>query len=256
MDNAKEKLERLESILKKSAGGTKKEMYQPPYGDPTELNTSRVIMDSVGKDLLEEITADYLDLLETSGAIYEKNGDYALGIFSSGWCQFMDMSARKLCSQKDLKEALDSGKWECHESCWNEASRESIVQKKPVDIECRGGIRLYAVPVFVEGEAVGSINFGYGDPPKNPERLKELAQKYNISVEELIKKANEYESRPQYIIDMAKRRLQMAAKFIGAIVELKQHNEEIEKMNQKFTGRELEMIKLKGRIKELEEHKI
>lgn len=227
------------------------------YGDLVQLNTDRTLADSVGRELLEQIAGDYLDLLGTSGAIYEKNGDYALGIFSSGWCRTMDQASRDLCGTRDDRAALASGRWHCHESCW-ECSKQAIDTRRPADIECRGGIRLYAVPVVAGGEVVGSINFGYGAPPRDEGKLQELAQRYGIKVEELRQKAAEYPSRPPFIIELAKRRLQTAAKLIGEIVarkrveeELQRKTADLEQFNRLLVGREQRIIDLKQRINEL-----
>lgn len=42
-------------------------------------------------------------------------------------------------------------------------------------MECPGGIRLYCEPIYAGREVVGAINIGYGDPPLEPERQRELA---------------------------------------------------------------------------------
>jgi hypothetical protein len=91
-----------------------------------------------------------------------------------------------------------------------------------VDIECHGGIRLFAVPIFAGGDVIGAINFGYGDPPKDPEKLKMLADAYHLDYDDLLREATAYNSRPPYIIEMAKRRLNTTAKLIGSMVEAKQ----------------------------------
>jgi signal transduction histidine kinase len=188
----------------------------------TGLNKDGLIFTSVGRDLLLDIARDYLDLLGTSAAIYEQNGEYALAVFSSAWCNFMDDSSRQLCTTDNLDEALQSGKWLCHESCWSKCSKISIQTEEVVDIECDGGIHIYSVPIFANQEVVGAINFGYGDPPKDKRALQELAEKYQVDSEELVRLANAYESRPPFIIELAKQRLHNSANLIGMLIEKNQ----------------------------------
>lgn len=45
------------------------------YGDLTELNHEKIILKSIGRERLKSFADDYLELLETSSAIYEINGE-------------------------------------------------------------------------------------------------------------------------------------------------------------------------------------
>gem|GEM_PF-1263103 len=203
------------------------------YGDLTLLNTCRIILDAVPKQTLEDIAGDAVGLLDTSTAVYEKNGDYALGIFASDWCRFMDAASRRLCPGDDA-EALRSGRWLCHESCWTAASRIAVEKRRPVDIQCSGGLRLYALPVIAGDDVVGSVNIGYGDPPRDPARLDALAERYQVDADELKRLAEAYEPRPQFIVDHAKRRLASAARLIGALVEAHRSHSDLATNQQRY----------------------
>jgi len=227
-------LHSIEWMLSGKRSRTQK--YMPEYGDLTKLNKNGLIFSSIGKDQLQQISSEYLDLLETSSAIYEKNGDYALGLFSSGWCQLLDGASRKLCETDDNQTALSCGKWLCHESCWQTASLESIRTGELVDIECTGGLQLYAVPIYANGEVIGAINFGYGNPPEGEKKLQQISELYRISIEDLEKKRREYQKRPQFIIEYAKKRIQDSARLIGNLVERKQLELELAETAERFTA--------------------
>jgi PAS domain S-box-containing protein len=231
---AEKRLKQIEWMLDTKPKTISNETNEPTYGDLTQYNKEGLILNSIGKDVLTDITNDYLSLLETSSAIYEKNGDYALGIFSSGWCRFMDNASNKLCNTKSNTKALKSGKWLCHESCWTEASKLAIETGEKVDIKCNGGLNLYAEPIFASNEVVGAINFGYGNPPTNATELKQLSEKYQVDFAELSELAKAYESRPLFIIELAKKRLNHSARQIGVFIERSQAEKKLKESEEKF----------------------
>ena len=212
-------LNKIEWLLEKSLKQNEELTYRPYYGDVTALNSYQLIKGSIDFEVLRSIASDTIDLLETSVAIYEKNGDYAFGMFSSGWCQLMDSASRKLCHTDDNQVALSCGKWLCHENCWNDSAKVCIDSGKPTDIECIGGLYLYGEPIIANKEVVGAINIGYGNPPTDDEALKELSDRFSIPIADLRQAAEEYDTRPKYIIDLAKKRLKTSAQLIGKMVE-------------------------------------
>ncbi len=237
MDKKKEEdLQKIEWLLEKEDSQKKKDKqsYIPFYGDVTELNTERTILDLVGKDTLEMLCTDTMDLLDTSVAVYEKNGDYAYGLFCSGWCQLMDAASRKLCNTNDNKVALSCGKWLCHENCWHDSAKQAIKIGKPTDIDCIGGIKLYAEPIYANNQVIGTINIGYGNPPTDEKTLKELSQKYRIDYNTLLARAREYKPRPPFIIDIAKKRLHNITLLIGKIVESAQKGKQLIESGEKY----------------------
>jgi len=200
-------------------------MKNPPeYGDLTKLNKTNGILAHVGKETLEVIAKSYLDLLNTSSAIYELDGSYASALFSSSFCKFMDRNSRQICETEDDLEALNSGKWLCHESCWTDCSRIAIETGELFDLrDCKGGINIYAVPIRSEGEVIGAINIGYGNPPEDKEKLEELSGTYKVDIKDLEKVVSEYEKPPEFVVAAAKKNLCLAAELIGEIYTRKKN---------------------------------
>ncbi|MEE4242782.1 MAG: chemotaxis protein CheB [Desulfopila sp.] len=224
---AQRELRRIEWLLAEKPH-TGEEYHIQPYGDLSALNENGRIRSAVGASVLMDIVADYLDLLETSAAVYEADGQYAFGIFSSGWCRFADHASFRLCDTDDLSGALCSGKWLCHESCWTKASKRSIATGEPVDIACEGGLRIYALPICSGDEIIGSINFGYGDPPRDPAEIRMIAERFHVDKQELLDCAASYETRPPFIVALAKKRLAASARLIGEIVARKRSQEALQ----------------------------
>lgn len=93
---------------------------------------------------------------------------------------------------------------------------------------------------------------------KDETRLNELALKYGVDPQALRDRAAAYPSRPPFIIELAKRRLQTAAKLIGEIVarqraeqQLQQASDELQRFNHLLVGREQRIIELKQLANEL-----
>ncbi len=64
---AEEGLRQIEWLLSKGivTSRQEKDLSCQPYGDLSEINTCRKILDSVGAEVLTDVVEDYLDLLET-----------------------------------------------------------------------------------------------------------------------------------------------------------------------------------------------
>ena len=212
------------------------------------LNTQGTIIRSVGRDRLDSIVSESLELLGTYAVVFEADGSYAFCLFESEWCRLLDRASCRLCGLPDKEKAAASGQWLCHEACWTACAKPLMADRnrEEADVECLGGIHLYSVPIRVGGEAVGAIAFGYGDPPRDPKRLAALSEICRISIGELEAASAAYDSRPPYIIEMAKRRLRAAASLIGSLVETRQLEDARAQMEDYF--RQAQKMEAIGRL--------
>ena len=89
----------------------------------------------------------------------------------------------------------------------------------------RAKVESISTPIAVDGETVGSISIGYGDPPQDDARLIEVAERYGVSLEKLRELSANMPSRPQFIVAVGKARLRSAAVLLGEIIKRKRAEE-------------------------------
>jgi len=199
----------------------RKEYLKPEYGDLTNYNRQGKILKAIGKEMLKKVGEEYLSLTDSFTSIFEIDGSYALNLCLSKWCKLLSESSRKQCNTNDNSKAIQSKKWLCYESCWTNSALKAIKEKKTVDTVCEGGLCLYSVPIFAKNEIVGVVNLSYGKPPLEVNKIQEIATKYNIGLNTLLDACIQYNGRPTYVSDLAKSSVNIAAKFIGEIIERK-----------------------------------
>ncbi len=196
--------------------------FTSDIGSLSDLNTGGRILKNVGHERLSILSADLMELLHSSIAIFEENGDYAFADFSSSWCHFMFHSSYKLCQKSSLEDSLSSGKWLCHEDCWNRSAEPAIRNKEATDILCAGGVHLYAEPIFVDNRSIGAINIAYGTPGTDIKKIQHLSEKFDVSFDELILLAGKQKYIPLKIEENVKKRLKSVAYTIGELVRIKE----------------------------------
>jgi PAS domain S-box-containing protein len=156
-------------------------------------NAAHLILEAAGDSLLAEMAAGFQVLMGTCFAVHEANGDLVCSLVADGWCRFLDAHFAARCASTGVCESAD--------------------------LECAGGLRLYTAPIHAGGELVGSMSMGYGDPTRDPTRLARLAGQLGVEVAELERRAAAYETRPPFIVELAKQRLAGSARLLGEIVQ-------------------------------------
>jgi signal transduction histidine kinase len=99
---------------------------------------------------------------------------------------------------------------------------------------------MYAAPIQVDGETVGSIAIGYGDPPKDDERLMEVAERYGVELKKLRELSANMPSRPQFIVSVAKARLRSEAVLLGEIIKRRRAEEALADLTKHLEERIIE----------------
>ncbi len=165
----------------------------------------RVILDAAGESLVSEIAAVFQALVGTCFSVHESNGDLAYSVQVADWCRFIHACSR--------------GAPRCHKSCEKDIASQAMARGEPVDIECTGGLRLYAVPIRAGAEVVGALSMGYGEPSTELSQLVQVAEDLGVELAELESHVARYETRPPFIVELAKQRLVGSAHLLGEIVQ-------------------------------------
>lgn len=203
-----------------------------PY-DLSQFNTDKTVYNAIGKEMIADIARDYMDLLGTVFSVLEKNGDYAYQEFSTGWCRLLHSSSKNLCTDLDPSYSMRCGKWICHESC-KENSIKAMKTGVPVDTECPGGLNIYSVPITAGEVITGCISIGYGNPPNDSDYLYGIADLFEIPISCLFQLKQKFDERPPFIVEYAKKRVQVTARLFGEIIYRKKTEQKLVESEEKY----------------------
>jgi PAS domain S-box-containing protein len=218
--SVRKELERLRWML---APATRARPMELPLDCPVcsfaGRNAARLILDAAGGNLLAEIAADFSTLMGTCFAVHEANGEVAYSALTSDWGRFLDAHFAPHCAEAGICAPAGCDRWLSQHSPWKDVSLQAMKLGAPAEYWVPGGIGLYVVPIFAGDEVVGSIGVGHGDPIRDPGQLAAFAAKLGVDVAQLERHAAAYETRPPFIVDLAKQRLASSARLIGEIVQ-------------------------------------
>lgn len=227
---AQEALKQIEWLLSERVGEESGAEMDAACGQMPGTCRNGLILNAVGRDVLRDITREFMDLLGTSSAVFEADGECVLRIFASNWCREL---AHEGCGAAGGDgEGEEPGRSECRDVCLSEGGRRSVESRSAVDAPCPCGLRLHAVPILAGVEVIGSVAFTYGTPTRDEQGLRAVAGRFGSDAARLEAISGEYETRPAYIIEHAKRRLVMAARLIGEMVQRHRKEEELARAKQ------------------------
>ncbi len=195
---------------------------------------THILTEYLDRQLLADIARNYLDLLQTSMVLYEADGEYVQGFFSSKWCELLNNIPRETPGGPHPDGPPACGATPCLASCWSRAAKPCIQSGKPVDGHCAGGLKLYAVPIKVKDTVRGAMCFGYGPPPQGPAAIEAIAASHHADPARLRALSAEYTPLPQEIIEIAKANLRASARLMGEILERRMVEEELRASKEKY----------------------
>ncbi len=205
-----------------------------PYPDLVQLNTRRVVLDSVGRPQLERTVADYLASLQTAMTVFEANGEYATGDRPRGWCGFIDELSRPK-GEENAADGIAAGRWACREGCRRPAL-EAMQTGASADFACLGGLRVHAAPILVGGKVVGSISVGCGRPALGDAELDALSDRFGASVEQLRREADAFSRGSAESEELACHAVDATARLMGEMIARRNVDVDRERAREMYTG--------------------
>ncbi|MDF2984600.1 MAG: domain S-box protein [Eubacterium sp.] len=175
------------------------------------------LKDTVDEKTLSIIQRMLMQFLHSSTALYEADGSCVYNIFEGEYCNFLIDGSNAEVAEN---EGRNSCNCICRKDSWR-ISKESMEKREPVERECSGGIRIYAVPIMYNEQVIGSINAGITNPPLGRRKLEQIAQNYGTNTNEILYHAYSCKRLTNEEIEIARLQLRMSALLISSLYEAK-----------------------------------
>ena len=201
-----EDLERFAWIIDQDSGELldDKELYIQTFDQEMLQGPNHVIASYIRTKMMKALSMEIALLLDGSVAVYEQSGEMSFFLTSSSW--------EKALFTSDISDRLILNRWE-------NAGRIALEQNKVYETVCMSGLHLYAVPVEVYGQAVGTVVLAYGPPPESKDRIEQISDDLAIDFKVLSLASLAHKLRPPFIINTERSRFRNIAEYFGEIIE-------------------------------------
>ncbi|KNY25434.1 ATP-binding protein [Pseudobacteroides cellulosolvens] len=167
--------------------------------------------EAIDEKIVDNIRMMSSQFLLSSTAIIEADGSYLYYQHDGPYCKYL---SEIFCKSGKSTRSV------CKEECLR-ISTESMDRKEPVEIQCCGGINIYAVPIIYKEQVIGSISAGITNPPLERSKLMDISKKYCIDVYDLVQRAYSTKRITKKESEMARLQLRMTALLISSLYENK-----------------------------------
>lgn len=167
------------------------------------MDQNRKLKINLETEIISSIQVCLMNLLNTHGIIYDKDGNIINEINNSLYCRTLRF--------------ISEGRERCRSYSW-ELSKRAMYLKEPLEDECPGGLRLLAMPILDENMVIGAHCAAISNPLRSKFNIYDIAGQFGIDARILWDAAKKTPLMQKPILKIARNHVILTTESISKIL--------------------------------------